>query len=94
MNFIRREKQWFIYAMEKVYSTDADRSDRVAVISFGQRNELCFVSEPAALLLPVLKCDLERDFDGGRTVIRVKDTGKSPGDDVNKFFSEEYCGYV
>jgi len=50
--------------MEKVDAPDTNRTDGVSVISFGEREKSGFPLILSTFLLPILECNLERDFYG------------------------------
>ena len=63
--------------MKQLDVADTDRSDRIAMIGEIQMKKWVFGSRFRSPLLPVLHRHFERDFNGRRPVVRVKDARKS-----------------
>ena len=78
---IKRRGEWRIVA-------DGHRADRIAVVGVFECDDAAFFRLPA--ILPILQSQLERDFHGGRAVIREKNVAQRRGNDFaqahGKFF--------
>ena len=61
--------------MEQIHAAHAHRTERVAVIALGQRDELALVG--LAALLPVLEGHLQRNFHRGAAAVGIEHLGEA-----------------